>query len=539
MHIDREKVKEILGEVIYNKCYALFKELLESSARYKIVMTRRCFSLYKIFAPILAEDGIENAKGTQILTDRSVPIHLSQIQEALQSDSILIVDDVIIYGRTIGVLLDKIVPSSAKSFNAIKQNIHVLCLVKNMNYSRLKKEYAELITWYVSAYDDSWRVWSVQLSTLISQCPIANTSYVVSAFCNRDEGSFGGLRFDEGNDTPLAVECVEQPCLMDYAEATFVRIYEHEEGMLTIIPLVILKEMSSEEMNTLCARVSRRIKLDSNYETTKLLACEDEDLQQTRMQLVSLLLSHAVLRRFLAQHKYSYAAENTDYNVTLSCNFSEKIRGEFTHYDADFDGLLEVNFKPVEDFNESMDLNIGVLYASIKDTASCIRNGFSGGERGDSISLADKCEEQHYFTLSRLIDSGKASIRTNYRKETGFCSLLFSGEQAFMIGNDIFSHNLEGVRYAEFLYGIPQFRKQSAEFKRDFYKQILAVLIENNQVAQSEESRCIDLLNHLADAGMDIEFIYYNGCPDHGKTKLSDLVKSLIEKEVNRLVSTT
>ncbi len=538
--IEKNSVKAILGDRIYKQCYELFKKLLESSCRYKIIMTRRCFSLFKIFSVILKDDGISNAEGTFIITDKVVLLYVKEIKDALLSSTgVLAIDDIIIYGRTINALLDTVRSFLSKDdWKKVRDNIEVQCIVKNKDFSRIRDEYKSLVAGYVSSYGYDWRMWSVPLSTLVSSSGIANTSYVVSAFYEKSSvPSFSSLSFVKDLITPQI--SIQWALLGDtpnnitkHINCAFVRVYRYD-AMYSVIPLVILRERSLEEMNDLCAIIIKNLSIKDSSSWFKILESEDENLQQIRMQLVTLILSHAVLQRFLKQYDCEYSLDVTDYDKILRCNFSERICNEFSDVEEKIIDLLSVKFEEVAYLKDQQDLDVKVLYASIKDTAACINS--PNEKRTDFFSIADKCEEKYTYAISRLIDSGRASIRAEYSFENGFCSLMYSGEQAFMIGENLYADDLEGIRYADFLYGLSKLENLGKGKKKSFHLHILDTLIKEQVLDPSKKEEYAELLSKLDEGGQGLHFIVWDKSSNHPNPKFDSRVKLLIEKEVQAI----
>lgn len=87
--VDKETAENILGSQKYKTCHDFFKDFLQSSCSYKIIMTRRCFSLFRIFLPILNGENIHNAEGTQIITDKAISIHSRGIINTLNGNCLM------------------------------------------------------------------------------------------------------------------------------------------------------------------------------------------------------------------------------------------------------------------------------------------------------------------------------------------------------------------------------------------------------------------------------------------------------------------
>lgn len=105
IHKMESNLREILGESFYNEIKEFYKKFIRINID-KVLITRRSYVLYKIFCMIfLASMDPEDAeikeilkKGTQrVYTSHSLPLVLAKKDDK----SLLIVDDIIVNGRTI------------------------------------------------------------------------------------------------------------------------------------------------------------------------------------------------------------------------------------------------------------------------------------------------------------------------------------------------------------------------------------------------------------------------------------------------------
>jgi hypothetical protein len=96
----------VMGYDLFAQSYKLFRDVrLDEEHTYKVFMARKCYALYKAFETVLVEDGIE-LKGV-ITNDKMLGI----CQKDIQNDprvKILVIDDTIIYGRTLGKFLERL-----------------------------------------------------------------------------------------------------------------------------------------------------------------------------------------------------------------------------------------------------------------------------------------------------------------------------------------------------------------------------------------------------------------------------------------------
>lgn len=171
--MDQSQIKEIIGKDQYWTCMAFFQELLERQSDFKIIMTEGCFSLFKIFSPILEKRRIKNRCG-QIITDKSIDLYLDDINVSLEKSSdsnradILLVDDIIIYGRNINKTIDKILGNFNDSDNIekIKEGILVRAMMESLPTSRIKKEYKNNVQVSGFGSKENWKQLSSRFSTL-------------------------------------------------------------------------------------------------------------------------------------------------------------------------------------------------------------------------------------------------------------------------------------------------------------------------------------------------------------------------------------
>jgi hypothetical protein len=89
-----------LGYDQFVRIYRLFREVrLDKVHDYKVFMARKCYALYKAFEPVLNEDEI-GIQGV-ITNDKMLGICKNDILNASSKKNILVIDDTILFGRTL------------------------------------------------------------------------------------------------------------------------------------------------------------------------------------------------------------------------------------------------------------------------------------------------------------------------------------------------------------------------------------------------------------------------------------------------------
>lgn len=176
-------MKSLLEPDDYERISDIFYHICTSKDfQYKILVTRRAYLLYEIFAVIFsfvkearpnheAEFQIEG----KIYNSHSLPL-LSTL-DAYTSDAkkerYLIFDDIIVHGRAISKTFEKL-----KSKNIDSQNISVWCLLKKKDANCLLDEVNKRITVYRSCDSEAWKTLSDKLTNIVVRHGGGYTSYV-------------------------------------------------------------------------------------------------------------------------------------------------------------------------------------------------------------------------------------------------------------------------------------------------------------------------------------------------------------------------
>lgn len=532
--LSEEQVKYILGETLFEECLSFFEEMFERVSEYKIILTRRCFSLFKIFAPILRSKNMRNMYGT-IISDNAIDFYIDEIREALISPpkprtaSVIILDDIIIYGRTVSSVLNRLLTDGPK------HNIQVLCMFHNTN-SLLSAEYSELVLSRYGASSLEWKDYSGAFSRLIKSADVANTSYIVSARIqpeNFAKHDFVSTIVDHMvYITPKELQELNIESYVVAAELTeefyesltritgFVRVYLYKElESILISPLVILDNLSISDIRLISYRL---LDLCGDDTLKRLLLSEDETLYSYKMRLLSLLLSHILLRDFLSKNGFMIDRNDFDYKAIIQYNFSENFLVSFELFDEKISKLKKEYFTYATkdiliDFHELEDY---VFRKAMEDNNSATINS-TQRQAGFSDFKGEYLFSQKYAGgLMAMIDNGLAALRTFFSDEDhSVVSLIYPGEQAFRIMNDKYLDLLPAMYALENIAHICE--KESYELYKKF-----CYLVYTNELLQDKEYE--DFLKYVEILEFNNQQISDVMCIDKSKQN-TEVCKSIMQ----------
>ena len=194
--------RSVLGEDYYLLAKDFFKEVWESTARYKVFLARRCLNLMYAFYRTEYSKPLENADKT-FYTDGSLLANAYEIAESYITwnvvPEILIVDDILIHGRTLTRILDRLINMvydylTKKEISKDKSEVEydILCsvsikvmvqndkpmLIKDVYYQKLESKSDMSDVWTPRR----WHELSSRISRLVSESYFYNTSFVISMY---------------------------------------------------------------------------------------------------------------------------------------------------------------------------------------------------------------------------------------------------------------------------------------------------------------------------------------------------------------------
>lgn len=256
--------KSLLGDEIYQKVYKFyFHACTVDSYTHKIFLTRRSYILYRLFMTIFKRE-LDSFKiqGT-VYNSHSVKA-LRNIGNKLGTNKLLILDDIIINGRTIKGVIDEL----AKHFEDVSpENVNVWCMVGNEEAKCL-----DAIEDYITNVDyvsqDIWRVWSGKLTELIVSSNIGYVSFVDPHYLNVEYWSAIESKFisnssflQEPSNDELFTQAGITALILKFGFAcdlekkynvtTCLRIYLNNE-FITVIPYVFLPALIKSQAIGYC-----------------------------------------------------------------------------------------------------------------------------------------------------------------------------------------------------------------------------------------------------------------------------------------------
>ncbi len=168
-----------LFEDEYDRVKEIFYRICTSrDFRYKILVTRRAYLLYKIFASIFSlfpearpEIEEEYVIRGEICNSHSLDsIDKSEIKE---QDRFLIFDDIIVHGRAIKNTVKKVMEK-----NVVLKNISVWCLFEKENANCLPNDIKERVTVYKICNEEVWKTHSDNVTDVVIRYGSGYTSYI-------------------------------------------------------------------------------------------------------------------------------------------------------------------------------------------------------------------------------------------------------------------------------------------------------------------------------------------------------------------------
>jgi hypothetical protein len=155
-------LQSILGYDLYQKLYLVFASFIkDGNYTHKVLMSRKCFSLYKAFEPIFTYDGCEVSG---IITNDKM-IGVSGITEY---SKVLVFDDTMLYGRTIMSFISTL----KETYQISMENISVYSILASRD--RLKAElkkyphFSNENEMFFCLGDDKVSVWKESFITFLS-----------------------------------------------------------------------------------------------------------------------------------------------------------------------------------------------------------------------------------------------------------------------------------------------------------------------------------------------------------------------------------
>ena len=170
LNINKDEVKLILGRD-YEDVKEFFYNVITFDCSYKVLVTRRSYVLFKIFESIILSELEENPPS--IYRGMILNTHSLHLLPKEGNAKVLIIDDILVNGRTFSKVIDEIIKISPKL------DLSIWCLRGNSDaqFLYLIKDKIQRVS-YVASYE--WKRFSDKLTDVIISSNIGYISWVNS-----------------------------------------------------------------------------------------------------------------------------------------------------------------------------------------------------------------------------------------------------------------------------------------------------------------------------------------------------------------------
>lgn len=420
-----KNLRALLGDDFYKEMKEFFRHFITTSNVDKLLITRRAYVLYKIFCKIFFASQSEKDNDVKqaiketsqcVYTTHSLPLLLAKREKK----ALLIVDDIIVNGRTIFNVIRKF----QKKDSAWKLNLWCLrCNEKAAFLKELKPYLKHAI--FLSPYE--WEMVSDRLTDAVIMSNIGYVSFMKTYWLTENaynkifeylstnqfsQKDYSIKTHSKGNEGRLSLECnyflikknwEDKDCLVA------IRLYKTDWSYLAI-PYIFLPSMDSKELLSLCTKASNRECGSLNEDTKRFLKVFSQNWtaeQVENCQDIGILAYQAIVN-----HLSNFFFE-TMLNDCLSNDFSSEI---------------ELCFDSMESFsiekNREEDLHNGIIKSSqSKETAEINLNSMDTlimEEIGICENMLESSKDEEssflnsmkkYFTRVRREDDIRANRR--------------------------------------------------------------------------------------------------------------------------------
>ncbi len=344
-------LKEILGDYYEDVKAFFYKCIYDGEYEYKVFMSRRCFVLFQLFMLVFQNEGREVDQGGQIIiTDKGI----IRYREGLnQAKKILLVDDILIYGRTIEKVYLKLrqwAPRAGIDVFVYIKNSGKLCIKDKELLDSLKARFVEETR--------EWRSFSNKLVYCIYYANMPYTSFVNSYYNKVTEEDFNAFnekfslyknysvanRFQQKYGLSAQVIFPEEmqekyPLFNRIARKCCIRVYYNSNiGKLLLIPYVFLKEMSLSSLTELSetyAGLMPEFK-ESLSENTEM---GSEDMAAYKARMLTCIFSFIYGRLFFSEMGINVTEWQNDYD-TVQKSFDSEVAREL--FDLSMERMQEI-----------------------------------------------------------------------------------------------------------------------------------------------------------------------------------------------------
>lgn len=413
----------ILGESTFEGIYAFFERIFSDGYDVIVLMSRRCLVLCQIFKIFFIMDGKEEHSSVRVLGDKAIPY----CHQWLKDKRVVIVDDILIHGRTVHNMYDQI---SRYTGNQLPQ---ICVYAADIESNEFLSEMEPKVHYDYLVPKGEWRNLSNRIVNCIYAANKPYTSFITAYF------QFGSKTILESLDGIPTLHRIanSHPTQQKYKLESFYfyeeredrerifrscsqgegfRLYRQEEtSKVTIIPYVFLREMTIEDAWNLSDMIASCLE-DSMPLVSGALAKKPVDgedgmeaawLLEYKMRLLTCVLSSLYWNGFVDRHSLTWEEYQVDFD-TLDKSFGFDVSDELGKVsDADIHKLLNLNIKmniPKNDMVPSVE-------QSMNECTKCALQEALADVFGSEAQESTGSMIQHYFHKNWFIDEKRAETK--------------------------------------------------------------------------------------------------------------------------------
>lgn len=355
--------ENVLGTGYYAWAREFFLSIFKSSARYKVFLRRRCLNwMYLFYSLEGAEqaDGLSAAVTDTMYSDSALLANCAEIAQQYSTlgfiPSILIVDDILIHGRTLNRLIDGLINSVYHVVQREKADVdreileqdilgslNIRVMVQNGNPLLLRPQYMKRLFCAEDRSDiwepHRWHELSARISRLMGEGIFQNTSFILSLYNLEGAAareyqalaSKNGFYIDYWNKRNCrnvgvrALRNADGDILAFYT----IRITQNSaNGKYCIVPFLFCSEITKPDM--LVDAISERLK-SCGLDQVERVFQHWKDSVRTMAEMLYLVFSHNVLLLLLGEGEYEWDwSDSLDVEKTV-LSFRSRMEPEHAH----------------------------------------------------------------------------------------------------------------------------------------------------------------------------------------------------------------
>lgn len=478
MHFDKAELsffsRSVLGDEYYKLIKNFFEEIWNSSYTYKVFLARRCLNLMYLFYKY-REAPNDSYLGSDLYSDSSLLASVPEIADIYMDfgmiPQILVVDDIMIHGRSINAFIDSLVSSilnycekkgriykRGKVEQAVHDSLKIKVLVQNNRFLLLNRSFINCIECSIKCSPSRWHVLSSRITQLVSEGYFSNTSYTLSLYERKKEDlhSFfeesaekAGFRKSKRRKS-LSCDVWIRPLknssgdIMAMYTLRFVKNAVDKKYRIT--PFVISSDM-------VCKMGSFPTEGDLLINNYKSEYADIPGIARTRAEAISMLLSQNVL--LLLQKNILQSGRLAQEIIEPGRLDAEKISLNFKKrrysQKEDFFDIL-INLK--EPFAEWEEIDSFILKSTANSAPLVKQHDIKLHERKTDISVEDFLAKQGFEierqAYDQLFEGVQTSIKANKQPLCEFFSkisrhLSFDDESIIDITGDLLRYMDDGT----------------------------------------------------------------------------------------------